>query len=681
MPTPNRTFLNQQKTKSKMAEHRDVYMNHKQQVIYYSGARDQRVRAARRFGKTDGTLGPQVVRVTLSMPQGAGIWAGNSRKQLFTRTVPATIAAIERFWGYKEGVQFWWGKPPKKLNIPRPIIKPEDWSHVISFFNGFVWYMTSLEVRGSANSMTVNYIMVDEARFIKKEKLDAEVMPTLSGITHPMADWRFSEANPYYKGTLFVSDAGLSKRDNWMDKEEEKCFIEIENGPFKGKKPIELQKQLEEYAERVIYFNELLRNAKQTGHNVRVVPNEVKMHEIKTLAEACEARTGAFRVLPRAGVNKQNVQMLVTYKLCSAEDAELLYDHQFLITKEEYIEMKLIKNSDSYNDHIRQLRCNTFAFYRANTLDNVDLLREDYIAKMKRDLPPVVFAISILNMNKQHSSDGFYSKLDIENVHGYVPQDCPAIEQNIILHKASGVKSGRMIETDYVTPDFGELQKVKNCTLDGDIMPDKELSIALDYNANINWVVTGQTYYDSDLQRDALHVLSSLFVKNERKLRELMKDWCLYYEPQRKRCRRVTYYYDTTAKFGAYAVANQQDFKDIVIEELQSAGWEVNAVDMGRPAEHALKHKDINESLAGIAYPFILINRENNESLVVAMENTGVKMGSRGFEKDKSKEKYVETEYDPLELRTDGTDAFDVLFMGEKYFRVSMPGICLPRRG
>ena len=87
-------------------EVRNVYMNHLQQRIYYAGARDIRAVCARRFGKTDGIIGPQVKRVVDSMPQGAGIWAGNSRKQLFTRTVPATIAAIERFWGLREGVHF-----------------------------------------------------------------------------------------------------------------------------------------------------------------------------------------------------------------------------------------------------------------------------------------------------------------------------------------------------------------------------------------------------------------------------------------------------------------------------------------------------------------------------------------------------------------------------------------------
>ena len=652
-----------------MTETRDVYLNPLQQTMYYAGAKDNRLLAARRFGKTDGSIGPQAGRVVQCMPQGAGIWLGNSTKQLLTRTVPATIAAIERFWGLREGQHFWWGAPPKKLGIARPIIKPKDWSRCISFYNGFVWHLISLEVRGSANSLTVNYIMGDECRFMNKAKIDAEVMPTLSGITHPMGDWRFTEQNPYYKGTFFASDAALSQRENWMEKEEEKCDLVIESGPFKGK----------HYAQRVAYYNDLLRSAKKAGREVRVVSAQ-KREEIRLVAQACMERKGAFKILPSAGVNKQNCTMLVSYNIIRQDDAELLYNHQYLLTEEEYFEMQAIQKSKSYQKRIQQMRCSTFAFWRASTLDNIDLLTSDYIAKMKRDLPPVVFAISILNMKKQHSSDGFYSKLDIENLHGYVPEDCPAVEDATHLKIASTVIGGQQVVTDYATPDFNELQKVKTCRLDGDLRPELPLHLAFDYNANINWAVTGQVFRSEKYGRDALHVLSSMFTKNERKLRELVQDWNTYYAPHKANNRLVYYYYDTTAKHKGYAISGQQDFKDIVIEELRRFGWEVNAIDMGRPAEHELKHKDINEALAGVAYPFIQINTENNEALIVAMENTGVQIGRDGFRKDKSKEKYIETEVDPLELRTDGTDAFDVLFMGVKYFQHSMDGICLPRR-
>lgn len=63
-----------------------------------------------------------------------------------------------------------------------------------------------------------------------------------------------------------------------------------------------------------------------------------------------------------------------------------------------------------------------------------------------------------------------------------------------------------------------------------------------------------------------------------------------------------------------------------------------------------------------------MFNRANNEFLLTAMEMTGMKYGKYGFEKDNTAGKFAETEDDPLELRTDGTDAWDDLFIGLNFF-------------
>ena len=659
---------------------REVYMNPMQQRIYYAGARHIRVRAARRFGKTDGVAGPQIGRVVQSMPRGVGIWCGNSNRQLLARTAPATLSAMQRFWGMQEGRHYWWGRPPAKLGIPKPIIAPKDWSKCITFYNGFVWHLVSLETRGSANSLTVNYILVDEARFIKKEKLDAEVMPTLSGVTHPLGDEAFSEANPWYKGTLFISDAGLSTRESWMEKEEAKCDKEIEEGPFKGRTNRDLQVELDEYADRVMFWNDFLRKAKNTGHSVRVVSEEEIAH-IKDLVRLVKAREGKFRIVGNNSVNKYACEMLVNYKVITPEEAELLFDHEFLITPEQHFELKVIKESKQYQSRIRKMRCSTFAYYEASTLDNIDLLGIEYIQRMKRDLPPLIFALSILNMKKVKSNDGFYSLLDIENIHGYTPElPESVIDRSIRRKTASTIVGGQAINTDYESPDFDVLQSIKDCTMDGDLLPEDDLFIALDYNANINWVVTGKIG-ENERGGECLYTLSSMFVKNERKLEALMKDWCKYYAPHRKQNPCVTYFYDATAKFRAYASEEQRDFKDIVIDVLQRNGWNVRAVDMGTPMEHQAKFHDINEGLSETGRLSVRFNEENNQDLIVAMEHTTIKVGYNGFKKDKGGEKLPETETDPLELRTDGTDAWDVLFLGCLYYRHDMGFMCLPMIG
>nr|MCR5818698.1 hypothetical protein [Prevotella sp.] len=273
---------------------------------------------------------------------------------------------------------------------------------------------------------------------------------------------------------------------------------------------------------------------------------------------------------------------------------------------------------------------------------------------------------------------GFYSNLDIENIHGYIPDDCPAIDKSMTKKMASGVIGGTMEEEEYETPNFGELQSIKDCTLDGDVVDSLPLYISMDYNANINWVVTGQLYKRDN--QECLNVLSSMYVKHERKLRELMADWNHYYKPKMSKCKDVVYFYDATAKFKGYAIEGMEDFKDVVIGELTRYGWNVRGVDMRTPVEHEKKYADINESLAGVAYPAIRINRENNEALIIAMQTAEVQIGYKGFRKAKGGEKLSEDADDAvrLEYRTDGTDAFDSLYIGCRYHLTAMSGMCLP---
>jgi hypothetical protein len=92
---------------------------------------------------------------------------------------------------------------------------------------------------------------------------------------------------------------------------------------------------------------------------------------------------------------------------------------------------------------------------------------------------------------------------------------------------------------------------------------------------------------------------------------------------------------------------------------------------------HDLKHQYINDALTGIKYLFPLFNKHNNEFLLPAMEQTGIRIGRNGFEKDKTGEKKPETDEDLLEYRTDGTDAWDTLFVGLNFFPQSTNGVLL----
>lgn len=179
----------------------------------------------------------------------------------------------------------------------------------------------------------------------------------------------------------------------------------------------------------------------------------------------------------------------------------------------------------------------------------------------------------------------------------------------------------------------------------------------MDYNANINWIVAGQP--DERLGR--LNVLKSFFVKYERKLPALIAEFCQYYYYHDDKT--VIFYYDTTALGSNYAV-NDVDFRYAIIQEFERHGWRVIPVPLGNPMRHDEKYNLINRGFAGRNRLMPYFNRQNNDDLILAIQSAGVERGRLGFRKNKAGEKLAESEEDLLEHRTDGTDAFDTLYIG-----------------
>lgn len=661
-----------------MQQPHQIYLTRFQQQSLYMGARDERDIAARRTGKTDGLVAPYVWMTSNSMPGMLGAWVAVSRQQGFSKTIPGTMAAMERMFGFQIGIHMGWGRPPKHV---RPsIFKPKSYENIIWFANGAQWALISLSQTASANSYTFSACVGDECRFFPKKKVDEELMPALSGQTHPLGDINFSDYNPLYRSTRFVSDASLTAKGSWLEREDEKLDLEIETGRFKGKTYRWVQNELEEYADKVIRYNDLLYNAKKTGHSLRVVSVEEKTI-IRAVALKMLKHEGMFRILPNHGkkITKNMVDMAVNYKLVTAEDAELIYDYEYLITPDEDFEMQMFLRSKKFqDDYLRELRRSAFVVRRASTLENVDVLGEEYIRQMKRDLPPYTFMVSILNVKIKKSNDGFYSNLDIDHVHGYIPDEIDPLSQaNFRTEKATGIIGGKKITSESYQPDLKELSERNDCRMDSDCINDLPLYLAFDYNANINTLVVGQVYQRDGVE--AVNVIKSFYVKNERKLRELVDDFSHYYAPKRAVNRDVVYFYDSTAKQGASYALTDERYYQAVIKELERNGWNVTAIDMGVPEKHEVKHRIINNGLAGIEYPAIRINQPNNPDLIIALQLCEVSIGYQGFRKDKSQEKKPETEDNlPLQQRTDFTDAFDSLYLGCKFWRGNIGWFVLP---
>lgn len=564
---------------------RYFYLNPAQLTVYNFGARNTTVEAGRGTGKTDGLLAPYMIRCNQSMPGGSGIFLGNSIKQLFSRTIPAVIMALERY-GFKEGVHFVRGHAPKKLGFREPYQRPQRWDNVLHFYNGYVWYLISTAVVGSANGMSVFAVAGDEAKFIPESKFNGEIIATLRGASiksdHPGFD---DKSNPFCKSTFLVSDAPLTPRQAWLYKRKKQDTEEV--------------------------------NAKIAD----------MLAELQVLPELAEAP-------------------------------------------------KFIRT-------LQKLRCQSSAYFRFSTLENVDILGEDFISRMQKQMPPGMFDIAIRNVENTVSKDGYYYALNVEEIHGYRNSDDMQIEaaakkftKKFVTNTVSGGRTVR-VETEGI--DFFEAQKSRNCIFDTDIIPAEPLRIAFDYNANVNAMVVGQTPTKGNT--GTLKILNSLIVKNGRKLEALCGDFCKYYSPHQGSCNEVIFYYDSTAKQGgSYASENAEDtkFHNIVKKVLGKYGWKVTSVEMGRPMAHNQKFEFINGCLSGTQKPLIRINIENNErTLIQAMDLTMVKQTAKGFAKYKDAEKLKSLDNDELgEIAsqsgiTDITDAFDTLVIGVRFHNVS----------
>ena len=564
------------------------YLNAGQRYIYEILPRRLTLIAARRFGKTDGVQGPYLSRVVTYMPRGKSAIYCATLKQGLTRTVPGTLAAIERITGWRNGVHFFVGrKAPKECQFDEPFVKPLNWEHCIHWFNGHVTHILSQDIKFSANSLTLDAVLIDETRIIKKQKVDEELMPAVSGTPGQFVYC------PLKKSVWITTDRPITREGQWVLDRESDATPEVEK-----------------------------------------------------------------------------------------EIVEMIRERAYLIEKG--VPKKYI---DAYMVAINKARFNCHLYKEYDTIENIAIVGEDYIADMKRSLPPKIFNISILNKRIKKASDGFYSAFD-ENRHTYMPDE-PDLEKFRINVKPT---PGSLIKSSYNTYDFKRLQE-HSCHLDTDIDPNQSLNIALDYNANINWIVTGQKGELNGIK--TMFCLSSMFVMNERKLPELLYDWCNYYDPHRLQCNQVNFYYNQTAKQKRYANNNpDQKFHETVTDYLRSRGWVVNAIDMGDAVSHQEKFYMLDDALklrtdplrGGQKYLFPMLNKENNEFLIAAIENTETTDKYSGFGKDKSGEKKSESE-DPntpegnLALRTDGTDAFDDLFIGMNRFykegSLIFPGISI----
>lgn len=522
-----------------------IYFNDPQRLTQLIGANITVIVAGRRTGKTDGISAPFVLRNMQRMAGSTGAIVVPTFKHGLTNTLPGLLAAWER-WGYRRGIHYEVGrKPPKSFGTP--IIEPADYEHILSFYNGSIAVIISQDRPGSSNSLTLSWVLIDEARFINYEKLKDETLPANGGIRSHFGK------HSYNHSMMILSDMPQTKKGSWFLGYREKMNPELID-TIKG----------------IIY-------------------------EIWKTKERIRDLKRSSKPIPQ------------------------------------YLRGYLRRLDTSLN----KLRSVAVYYKEYSSIENLQLLGENYIRQMKRDLTPLTFQTSILCKRIGIAKDGFYSSM--REKHKYDANN-----------------------NDYLdTLGFSSNIIALDSRADSDVNPLAPICIGMDYNANINWIVAAQPV------GNRLNILKSFYTKYERKIPALIEDFCTYYSWHQTKT--VIFYYDTTALGANYAV-NEQDFRWVIIHEFRRHGWQINDIYIGQPMRHDEKYLLINQAFAGKQRLMPFFNRQNNDDLILAIQSAGVSRGRNGFRKDKAGEKIAESEEDRLEHRTDGTDAFDTVFIGCEKF-------------
>ncbi len=528
---------------------KQVYFNNAQQYVMYMAVRNLVVIASRRFGKSEGIIMPTLLRNLQSLPRSTGGIVSSSYKQALTRTLPATLASFERL-GYIEGQHYFVGrKAPKSAGFAEPYIRPRNWDYFIHWYNGSVNAIISQDIKYSSNSLTLSYVIGDEAKTLDHQKLTDETIPAITPIVH------YRDC-PWECSRTYVSDMPTAKSGQWL---------------------FQYEKQMDE--------------------------------ELISLIEG------------------------MVYELWQLQQKS---------TGSPFFLKKINALTQELNHYRRE--ATLFAVF--NVLDNLDILGERYLLDQYRDLSPFKFFTAIMSLRITHVEGGFYASLN-EKIHYYTAYN------NDYLN--------RFRSSDGSIDWKAASRETYDCRQDTDLREDVPLCIASDTNINVNWIVVGQPNYNKRI----LRTVKSFYRKHPAMLVEVCNAFCDYYKPRSNK--DVVFYFDQTFLQGRSAT-NPEAFHETITRVLTANGYNVMPVYIGMAMDHPEKHKEIDQALKGMKNLFPMFNKPNNEELITGMEQTTTIVKPNGWCKDKSNEKKPDSDEDPVEYRTDGSDTWDTLFIGCNLF-------------
>lgn len=185
------------------------YFNDPQLYSLAMNTHDEVIVAGRGMGKGAIQAG-RLESCFQGMPGSMGGFVSPSVKRCLTNILPSMLIHLER-WGFKRDLHYIVGKRPwKALHWKSPIFTPANWENTISFYNGSVCNIISQDRAGTSNSMSLDYIIIDEAKFINFEQLKDETFQANRG------NEQYFHSFPLHHGMTITSDMPVTKKGSWF---------------------------------------------------------------------------------------------------------------------------------------------------------------------------------------------------------------------------------------------------------------------------------------------------------------------------------------------------------------------------------------------------------------------------------------------------------------------------------
>lgn len=159
-------------------ETKEFYLNPIAQLFLQAMQLVKVLIAGRGFGKSF-INGIQIMMHVQNMPRSRGLFLGATYTQILTNTL-LPIKSAWNIFGYVEGVHYVIGKRPPDY-FQHPFMKPDRYENVISWWNGAVVILASMDRPALNRGGNNDWIVTDESLLIKREEYDRNISPSIRG--------------------------------------------------------------------------------------------------------------------------------------------------------------------------------------------------------------------------------------------------------------------------------------------------------------------------------------------------------------------------------------------------------------------------------------------------------------------------------------------------------------------